>query len=132
MLKFSPSYKTSPSRDQSVDHYLAETQPTIRFLNGLDARTRELCVRTAFSTDGGVIFRPNGSNELFLSCAHPSLCEEWINLLPRLGLKARIKKSKNSWSGLGGVFIYNKKSLKLFWEIGGFLPGVLISSKSVK
>lgn len=132
VLKLSPSYKTSPSHNQSISQYLAEKQPTISFLNSFDWRTKKLCIRTAFSTDGGIVFRLNASNELFLSCAHPSLCGEWVNFLSQFGLNARIKKNKNSWSGLTGVFIYNKKSLQLFWKIGGFLPAVLISGKSKK
>ena len=39
-------------------------------------------------------------------------------------------KRKNSWCGLDGVRLANNAITK-FWKIGGFIPGVRISSKKL-
>lgn len=132
LLELTPSFKTSPNKNQSPKQYLAEPQPTINFLKCSDRHTIISCMRTALSTDGSMTFDSKGRGELALRCSHPSLCREWAELLSSCGLRVRVKKDKNSWSGAGGVFAYDRKSLGLFWRMGGFLPGVLVSGKSDK
>lgn len=132
LLELAPSFKTSPNKNQSPEQYLAEPQPTIKFLKHSNKHTIISCIRAAFSTDGSVTYDSEGRGELALRCSHPLLCREWAELLSSCGLRVCVKKDKNSWSGVGGVFAHDRKSLELFWRMGGFLLGVFVSRKSDK
>lgn len=130
LIMLSPSFKKSPSRNQEADRYFEETQPTLQFVKNSDKRTKIWCIRVAFSTDGCISMTKNGRCELNLSCQHPKLAKEWIEILGEFKINAHLGKSKKSWSGISGVRIYDITSIKNFKKIGGFLPGVKISGKS--
>ncbi|MEM5773263.1 MAG: hypothetical protein QXL86_03535, partial [Candidatus Aenigmatarchaeota archaeon] len=75
-----PSFKKSPSSNQSIEEYLKESQPSLKFLKKLDKIYKIIAVRIAFSAEGGIGVRqihPTFKYRLFLSCAHPILNKDW-------------------------------------------------------
>jgi hypothetical protein len=131
LLKLSNTYKKIPKKDQKKKDYLNEVQPSLNFLKKTDNKTREYCIRLAFTTDGSISLAKNGVITLSLSCHHPTLGYEWIEILRICGVKSTIIKSKKSWCGISGVRVSNK-SIKRFHDLGGFIEGVKISKKSKK
>lgn len=49
LIKISPSYKKSPSKNQTSDEYLRKSQPSLNFLKKLDDVYKILCIRIALS-----------------------------------------------------------------------------------
>jgi len=130
LLKLSPSYKKLPSKNQLISSYLNETQPSLNFLNRCNENTKILCIRFAFSTDGSISLSKKGNFELTLRCYHPKLCKDWMKILNSYGIKGHKGRLKKSWSGVGGVRIYDINSIKNFRKLGGFIDGVKITGKS--
>lgn len=137
LLKLSPTFKTCPSSNQSVDDYCIESQPTIKFLNKIKKSTLIECIRLAISTDGGITLHQKRNKdtilirpEIFLSCAHPTLCDEWEKVLEKIGIKMSRKRDKNLWSGIRGLSSGKLRYLIKLSELGGFIEDVKISKKS--
>lgn len=130
LFSLSPNFKTSPYYCQSKKDYLSEPQPTLSFLNSANKNTVIWSIRFAFTTDGCITISKSNTIELNLACYHSSLSKEWLKLLDHYGISGHLGIDKTSWCGIDGVRIYNISSFKKFAEIGGFIPGVKISSKS--
>lgn len=130
LLGMSPSYKTSPNINQGKGEYLAENQPSLRFLQNATKNTIKWCVRFAFSCDGSISISKRGTPELALSCYHPTLSGEWMSILAQLNIATHFGKSKASWCGITSIRTSNKSNIKKFLDMGGFISGVKISSKS--
>ncbi|MDE1857408.1 MAG: hypothetical protein KGH98_05030, partial [Candidatus Micrarchaeota archaeon] len=130
LLKLSPSYKTNPRHYQSKSSYLSEIQPSIKFIKSANAATQKWCIRFALSTDGCISMSRRGIAELNLACCNPKLVEEWLELFEEYGINGNIGRNKSYWGGISGIRIYDPQSIKNFYKIGGFVPEVLISSKS--
>ncbi len=132
ILELSKSFKTAP-RNQSILSYLKEEQPSLNFLQHFNKDYKKLFLRIVLSADGGITGR-NSKNRLrpnlFLRCAHPSLCNQYRNLSDELSIKFRIEKDSTKWSRIGGLVTTNMESIKKFQEIGGFVEGLKISKKS--
>lgn len=133
LLKLCPSYKTHPW-NEDVSSYLEKTQPTLAFLR--DERTELLkeSIRLAMSAEGSVTpdFPPDTipRPKMEFSCAHPILTFEWQRVFDELDIKTYITRSKVAWAGTRGLGISDLKSIKRFLEIGGFIKGVKVTSKS--
>jgi len=126
MRKLTPTFKTSPGRNQDIKDYLKKPQPTINFLNNYSSSTVKESIRLAFSTDGSVSL----DGHLILSCANIALCKEWRTILDKYGIRMNIWKNKNSWCGCSGLGLANSTGLKKFNSLGGFIPYVRVSKKS--
>ncbi len=129
LLKLNPTYKKLPFKNQSKESYLKETQPSLDFLKYCNNKTRQWCIRFAFTADGSISLSKKGNFTLTLSCYHPTLCKQWIEILNLMNFKSTIIKRKSSWCKVSGVYVKNK-SIPLFYQIGGFIDGVKISKKS--
>ena len=130
LLRLSPSYKKNPANGQSGEDYMAEIQPSLRFMQKGNEQTIRWCIRFAFSTDGSISISKNKNAELNLACYNPKLASQWLTIFKNYNILGKIGKSKNSWSGISGVRVYDPISIKNFSELGGFVPYVKISSKS--
>jgi len=137
LIKISPSYKKSPSKNQTSEEYLRSPQPSLKFLKRLNDIYKILCIRIALSNEGGISVTTKMnknqiklSSRLFLSCAHPKLNSEWKSILKDVGLNFNISKSKQTWSGVYGLYTAKKDNIKFFKELGGFIEGVKIKQNS--
>jgi len=128
LIKLNPTYKKLPFKIQSKEDYLKEMQPSLDFLKNCDNKTRQWCIRFAFSTDGSISLS-QGRSTLSLACYHLMLCKQWIEILSLMNIKSTIIKRKASWCGVSGVYV-RKESIPEFYRIGGFVDGVKISKKS--
>lgn len=135
LLKLTPSYKTGPANNQSVEEYLSEPQPNLTFLMKANERVKKLCARFAFSQEGSIT--PNFSGEtnfratpnLKFTCAHPKLIKSWGKIFKELGLRLQIKNGR-TWSGIKGL---NSSSLTTFSRliaIGNFIPNYFVTGDS--
>lgn len=133
IVALTPSYKTSPFR-QTKFQYLRDAQPSLKFLSKSERIYKVFCARIALSTDGclSINFRKNGNvfGKLMLSCAHPSLCQEWKDLFLDIGLDFRVAQGKYKWCGIAGLYCYSRYSIEKFRSYGGFIEDVAISGKS--
>ena len=127
-----PNYKTSPVHYEKINDYLATPQPSLSFLEAANMRTKRRAIRFGFSADGCVSFSKYNKPEINLACHHPTLVYEWKRILQRVGINAKIARSKNSWCNITGVRFQDMESIKKFYKLGGFLDGVKISRKSKK
>ena len=130
LLALSPSYKTSPYHGQTKASYLAEPQPSIKFLGGCNQKTLQWGIRFAFSADGSISISKNNVIELNLSCYNPTLCHEWLKVLKKFEISGHIGNDRTGWAGVKGIRIYDANSIRNFAKIGGFINGVRISGKS--
>jgi hypothetical protein len=137
LYEISSSYKKSPNRVQTKKEYLKEPQPSIKYLFNSEENVIKECLRLAMSSDGNITIGIRKENDkvklkpqITLSCAHPILCKEWLQLFNKFGIKMKLQKSKNVWSGIRGIGTESFNSIKKFQEIGGFIEGVKISKKS--
>lgn len=101
----------------------------------IESKLAEHFLQTAFSCDGGVSLYPayrKGSQggtqwlirTVFLSCAHPKLRVDYLELLEFVGIRAReVPKD-------GKIKIENKVDIRLFAERIGFTPGVCVAGDS--
>ena len=108
LLKYSPTFKTSPATQTRRD-YLNGPQPTIKYLFKQNFKTKINCVRLALTADGCLSFNSESKHEfrrraqLHFACAHPLLIKEWKKLFKQVGLKFWIIKQKNYWVGIKGI-----------------------------
>ena len=93
------------------------------------------CVRVflqaAFSCDGGASFYPFQEygrrwfiRTIFLSCTHPNLRSDYVELLNAVGIAAR------NVPGDGKIKIENKENIKKFQERIGFAEGTMVTDHS--
>jgi hypothetical protein len=91
----------------------------------------EIFLQTAFSCDGGISFYPvswHGKRWLirtiFLSCAHPNLRSDYMELLDALDIVAR------NVADDGKIKIENMENIKKFQEKIGFAEGTMVTDHS--
>lgn len=137
LKKISPSYKTAPSRNQSKEDYLKESQPTLKKFFKLPKKVIIECIRIAMSCDGNISVRisPKSTKiklrpELTLNCGHPILVKEWKKLFSLVGIEMKIQKNRGVWGGFRGVSTEDKSEIEKFYKLGGFIKNVRVSGKS--
>lgn len=133
LLKLCPSYKTHPW-NEDISRYLEKAQPTLTLLRGERTDLLKESIRLAMSAEGSVTpnFPPDTLPypKMEFSCAHPALVFEWQRVFYKLNIRTYITRSKVAWAGIRGLMISNLESIKGFLEIGGFIKGVKVTSKS--
>ncbi len=129
LLKLNNYYKKIPSKNQKIEKFLKEKQPSLNFIKQANKEIREMCVRVALTTDGCISLPKSGKPTLSLACSNPAVCKQWISIFKMCNLKSYLILKNDSWSGVGGVRI-STDSLNLFYKFGGFLNGVRVSNKS--
>lgn len=137
LKRISPSYKTSPSRNQKINEYFKEPQPTLKKFFKLPKKIIKECIRIAMSCDGNISIRILTHStkiklrpELTLNCAHPFLVKEWKKLFKIVGIKMKIQKNKCVWGGIRGISTEKIEEIEKFYKLGGFINKVKISKKS--
>ncbi len=131
LFKLNSSYKKSPSKNESYYNYISSKQPSLDFIKFTDEKTRNYCIRLAFSTDGYISLDKNKKFTLALACYNKTLCFEWLEVFKLSGINSVIINRRDSISGVAGVRVKKEDILK-FYKIGGFINGVKISKKSKK
>ncbi len=148
LFTLSPTFKTTPSTNQSVSEYLSLDQPTIRFLFRETDEVKWTALRIYFDFDGSVspFFKlrkkqdiKNGKTytyyqvqfecEIQIAETNPHMVADLLKLCDCLGLKARIKNDKRNWSGICGIIISHSGSVRKFLSFGP-MTDVKISLKS--
>ena len=122
LLKLSPEYKTYASEK--------DKQPTVTFLQNTNMSTKIWAMRFAFSADGSISLPKNNKPSLSITCYNKSLCVEWKNFLSGLEIFGNIATKSSAKEGVAGVRIARAESIKNFYDLGGFIDGIKISSKS--
>ncbi|MAG20372.1 hypothetical protein CL618_02990 [archaeon] len=143
LLKLSPSYKTTPCKENKED-FLSKPQPTLSFMFNEDKKIQILALRMWFDFEGTIIPRFRLCKkvdrkyfsydlaflyEVFLAESNPSLVNDLIKLCNNVGFKAVIKKDPRNWIGLGGVKLYGKEDVIKFSKLGP-ITDVKVSKKS--
>ncbi len=148
ILELSPTFKTSPSFNQSISAYLALKQPTLGFLFNESEEIKWVAFRMYFDFDGSIspVFKlrkkrdvKNSKSytyyqmqfecELQIAETNPSLVTDLLKICGDLGLRARIKEDKRNWSKIGGIKISHLNSVRKFLQFGP-MTDVKISLKS--
>jgi hypothetical protein len=88
-------------------------------------------LQSAFSCDGSVnlyVARRARNRWLirnvYLACKHPVLLFQYVSLLARLGIRARVQQS--DWRAM----IRGREAISLFAKLVGFIPGAIIGANS--
>ena len=87
-------------------------------------------MRFAFAADGYISLPKNKKPTLGITCCTKSVCREWIDFLADFQIRAKIVGNSKYREGVLGVRICEFKSIKTFYDLGGFVDGIKISSKS--
>lgn len=124
LFELSPEYRTFPLEEK--------TQPTIRFLEDKNLQTKIWALRFAFTTDDCISLSKRSKPELGFACCNRNMAKEWQAFLRQFGLNAHIARNGRYKQGVAGLRIYDFKSIRNFYKLGGFIDGVKISRKSTK
>ncbi len=119
----------------SADGKMSNARLPLQLLQKSGKEITQWFLRAAFSGDGGLCFYPayrsgpqGGTRWLirtvFLSCAHPKLRQDYMQLLKFLGISAR------EVSGDGKIKMETKQSISDFHRQIGFLPKTKITNAS--
>lgn len=122
LIVLSPEYKTYASN--------VKKQPTISFLGCVNRATQVWGMRVAFSADGYISLPRSKKPTLGLACCNENICFEWVDFLKKFGIRAKVIKTSRYPEGVSGIRICEFKSIQKFWNLGGFVDGIKISSKS--
>jgi len=143
LLKLSPSYKTTPCKENKKD-FLSKPQPTLSFMFNENKNVQKLALRMWFDFEGTLISRFRLCKkfdrkyfsydlaflyDVFLAESNPSLVNDLIKLCDNVGFKAVIKKDPRNWIGIGGIKLYGKSDVIKFSEMGP-ITDVKVSKKS--
>jgi len=137
MLQLTPAYKTTPNNKETPKEFLEKAQPTLSFLENEPRWFKWLAFRIFLDFDGSIspIFKLKHKKdkkckrtyiyyqvqfecEARIAETNPTLVESLLGLARDLGLRARIGKDARNWSGLGGIVISEKRSVKKVIEQG--------------
>ena len=133
ILKFVGNAKTHPAAGQSVKEYLKEPQPNLDYLITASKIEQQIALRIWASTEGCISIG-GGKAKLrpyfMISCTHPTLISQLKEIAGRHNLHMLIKRSRNTWSGISGIYSTSRRILLEFLKLGGFIKGVKISSHS--
>jgi hypothetical protein len=133
ILSICGSTKTSPARGQSIETYLQESQPHLKYLKTSSNIIQMIALRIWASTEGCAgIQRRNGyfTPSLTISCAHPVLARQLIQIAARHNINFTKKTSKLTWSGVNKIVNTSLCGCLEFLKLGNFIEGVKISTKS--
>jgi len=134
VMKLAGNSKTAPAHGQSIDEYLKEPQPHLKYLKNASKTEQQIALRIWASTEGYIqierikhCLRPC----LGISCAHPDLVKQLRQLAWNFEIHFTIQKdAKKTWSGITKLVATSMKSILNFLKLGGFIKGIKISSKS--
>ena len=74
------------------------------------------------------ILRTKSSSKSVIFAHFRRLCRKGDQL--KFGLKEKIGRHVDSWSGIYGLRFYGRKSAKTFLQMGGFVSGVKVTKNS--
>lgn len=126
--------KTSPARDQGVSEYLKEPQPNLEYIINASETETQNVLRIWISAEGSITISQYKSNirpVLYLGCAHPILNERLKQIANKFEMRFIRSRSKDTWSGIKGLYSTSIKTLINFLIIGGFINSVEISGNSI-
>lgn len=148
LLMLSPTFKTTPARNQSDFAFLAQEQPMLQFLFSEPERVKWAALRIYFDFDGSVspafklkkkrdmkngkcytYYQVQFECEIRISETNPTLVADLLKICDDLGMKARVNKDSRNWSRLYGITISRLESVKKFLRFGP-ITDVEISLKS--
>ena len=129
-----PNFKTSPRNEFKIE-YLANLQPSIKYLFNSNKLEQETAIRLWANTEGSIgIAMDRRSNlinpSLKIAIAHPSLIYELKKLCEINGIIFMIIKEEKNWSGLSALRSTSITSTINFLRIGGFIRGTKIKAQS--
>lgn len=122
-----PTTKHQPQRGtENWEIYLKTKQPSLSFLYNRPKKLIELCFRIGLSLDGCVTTAKSKNlavrPSLQLTCFHPTLIKEWQKISEMIGL--------NLTNNIIRIRTRSINSAEKFLEMGGFLEGTKLCSKS--
>jgi len=127
------STKTAPANRQAVEDYLKEPQPHLNYLINAPETEQKIALRIWASTEGCISVTRKGDYVypiLAISCAHPALVAQLIQITKRFNMNFYQKFSKRHWSGIWSLYSSSIRTCLEFLKIGGFIEGVKISAHS--
>lgn len=129
-----PLFKTSPIYE-SIESYMNKPQPTIKYIFHKNKLEQQIAIRLWANTEGSIGIQLDRDTKLIcpalkIACAHPTLIRELQKLCRINGMNPLIERSTKVWSGVSVLKSTSIKTAIQFLNIGGFLKGTLISSKS--
>jgi len=143
LLKLSPSYKTTPSKDNM---YLKLPQPTLSFLLHEKKEFIWTALGLYFDFDGSIVpsfklrrktdiknkkkykyYQVQFECEISIAETNPSIINDLVKIFNFLKIKSRIKKDKRNWNGLQGISISEFNSVRNFIIKRNFLIDMPIS-----
>lgn len=131
LLTICGNTKTSPNYRQTIEDYLKEPQPHLKYLrNNTEA---QIALRIWASAEGCISIHRNKTFVypiLNISCAHPILIDQLKKISKKFQMNFSIQRSKTKWSGFTGLSSMSIKNTLNFLRIGGFIKRVDISSHS--
>jgi len=133
ILSICGSTKTSPARGQSIETYLQESQPHLKYLKTSSNIIQMIVLRIWASAEGCAgIQRTNGyfKPSLTISCAHPVLARQLIQIAAQHNINFTKTTSKLTWSGVNKIANTSLRGCLEFLKLGNFVEGVKISAKS--
>jgi len=126
LLNLGGSFKSEPAKRQSVEEFLTETRPHMKYLENSCLLEKQTAFRSYASAEG-YIGHTGKNPKLQIACANPSLFYYVKQLTEDIGLNLRQNKAKNTWSGLGSLTTGKLQDIVRFKELGGFFSGMKIS-----
>ena len=132
ILNMAGNVKTKSAVGQSVDKYLRESQPHLRYLFNALQEERQIAVRFWASAEGCISVVRKGCVYpiLEIACSHPDLCAQLKRITESCGINFNVYKKEKTWSGIGGLYHTSTKNTINFLRINGFIRDVKISSVS--
>jgi hypothetical protein len=133
IMKLSGNAKTSPATKQSVEDYLNEPQPHLKYLLKSSDIEKKVALRIWAATEGSIGIVRKSSNirpRLEISCTHPVLAKQLQEISKQFGINFILQRSKNRWSGISALLSMSISACIEFLKIGGFIEGVKISANS--
>jgi len=125
--------KTSPANKQTIEDYLKEPQPHLKYLLNASKTEQKIALRIWMSTEGCVsVHRSHGIiyPYLLIACAHPILAKQLQQIAKTFSFPLHIRHSKLHWAGIDSVYNKTIRGCIEFLKFGGLIKGVKISSKS--
>ncbi|MFX1519085.1 MAG: helix-turn-helix transcriptional regulator [Promethearchaeota archaeon] len=133
VMNLAGSAKTTIAHGQTIEEYLKEPQPHLKYLKNASRIEQQIALRIWASTEGCITAHRNDNRlypDLVIGCAHPELAKQLQQLARRLNVNLHIKHSEDYWSGIMGLYTSALSTCINFLKLGGFIKGVKIGANS--
>jgi hypothetical protein len=135
IMNLAGNTKTKPANRQTVEDYLKEPQPHLKYLLNASETEQKIALRIWASTEGFISINKDRRNKCLypvigIACAHPGLTIQLKHIAHQFNFNLTKINFKDAWSGIRGLRTSALSSCIGFLKLGGFIKGVKISSHS--